>query len=92
MTQEVLRSAVEITENDELTKTNFTVFQLSDKYLFSSAPDVAIQEEEEEEVEEIEEDDEWDDDDGWEDDDWDDEEWEDEEVYWDDEEWTEEDD
>jgi hypothetical protein len=87
MTQEVLESAVEITENDELTNSNFTVFQQSDKYLFSSAPDVAIQEEEEE----IEEDDEWDDDDEWEDDEWDDDdEWEDDE--WDDEEWTEEDD
>jgi len=89
MTQEVLRSALEITESDELTNTNFTVFQPINKYLFSSAPDIAIQELEE--IEEIEEDDEWDDDDGWEDDEWDDTEWEDEEVDWDDVDWIEDD-
>jgi len=86
MTREVLRSGLEITESYELANPNFMVFQLNDKYLFSSAPDVVIQEEEV--VGETDED-EWEGDGDWSNDDEDSEyeEWYDEEVEWDDEEY-----
>lgn len=94
MTQEVTKPALEATENDGLTIKRFASFQLSDEYLFSPAPDVATQEEDDE-LEEIEEEEyeEWDDDEELEDgdDDWGDEDWEDEEVDWDEVDWTEDD-
>jgi len=89
MTQEVMKATLEVAESKELKPTYSTAFHLNDEYLFTPAPDVVIQEEDEDELEEWDEEewggDEWEEE--WIEEDLEEEDWEEEDDWGGDDDW-----